>query len=127
MMYNKPHQDYAQAKALHFLSADSLYDYFSKKPEKAEALYVDRIIEVNGTVEEINLQNEGNPSLILSAEGAMMGGINAHMNSSYKDDADLRDRIAQLQEGDQVTLKCRCLGYEQDLMAEVILDKCFLK
>ena len=112
-MYNKPHRDIDSEKAVATLSADALFDAFDADEATANASYLDKVIEVSGTVDEVTEDAEGNTIVILMAENAMMGGVSATVDPSVKD--------LTIAEGESIKLKGRCTG----MLMDVVMTNCF--
>ena len=125
-MWNKPHKNYEDADVDYELTANAMYDEFEAEEAASREKYVGKVVAVNGTIEEMTESGDGTTNVIFSAENAMMGGINARLSSKYNEGAELNGKLASLSEGEAVTLKCRCVGYEKDLITEVKLDNCYI-
>ncbi|PSR03203.1 MAG: hypothetical protein BRD50_06230 [Bacteroidetes bacterium SW_11_45_7] len=106
-LYNKPHRDIGAEEADYNLSANELFEAFLREEEQANKKYLNNVVQVNGSVKETSIDQKGRVSLVLAAEEADMGGVNARVG---------KDK--------QITIKCRCIGFESDLFKEVRLDNC---
>jgi len=113
-MYNKPHRDIASEDAAFSLTADALFDAFEEDEAAANALYLDKVVEVTGDVAEVTDNSAGQAVIIITAANAMLGGVSATMQETG---------IVNISEGETVTVKCRCTGFLMD----VILINCSLK
>ena len=113
-LYNKPHRDIASEEAAHTLTADALFDAYEADEAAANALYLDKVVAVSGTVAEVTQNGAGQSVITLTAANAMMGGVSATMQDSG---------AISVTEGQSVTVKCRCTGYLMD----VILINCTLE
>jgi hypothetical protein len=113
-MYNKPHRDIASEDAAFSLTADALFDAFEEDEAAANALYLDKVVEVTGDVAEVTDNSAGQAVIIITAANAMLGGVSATMQETG---------IVNISEGETVTVKCRCTGFLMD----VILVNCSLK
>ncbi|MFT4644466.1 MAG: hypothetical protein ACI8ZX_000869 [Planctomycetota bacterium] len=107
--YNKPHRNIAEEKADFSISANELFDEFDADEKKANAKYLDKVIEVTGSIIDIENNLEGNSVIMLEAENAMIGGVLCTLNPGEELKAD-----------SEVTLKCRCTGF----LADVVLTEC---
>ncbi len=110
-LYNKPHRDVASEEAAHTLTADALFDAFDADEVGANALYLDKVVEVTGEVAEVTENGAGQAVITLTAANAMMGGVSATMQQPGK---------VSVIPGQTATVKCRCTGYLMD----VILINC---
>jgi len=108
-MYNKPHRDIATEKTSFTVTSNQLFDDFENDEKLANEKYLDKVIEVTGTIIEINKDQTGNQVVTIGAENAMLGGVLGTMknNTSLKIDQ-------------EVTLKCKCTGFLMD----VVLTEC---
>lgn len=103
-VFNKPHRDPSSEMASYSLKATELAEEFSANQEAANQKYVDKVVEVSGTVMEITdtyiiMDNVLNCSLV---EGEDVSGIQA---------------------GDEITVKGRVIAFD-DLLEEVKMDNC---
>lgn len=103
-VFNKPHRDPSSETASYSLKATELAEEFSSNQEAANQKYVDKVVEVSGTVMEITdtyiiMDNVLNCSLV---EGGHERGIQA---------------------GDEITVKGRVIAFD-DLLEEVKMDNC---
>ncbi|MFM1876523.1 MAG: hypothetical protein RL266_2260 [Bacteroidota bacterium] len=105
-VYNKPHRDVSSEKPEHVLTADQLFDEYEADEEAANTKFLDKTLEVSGTVSEIGANDAGQTFVILSAQNAMIGGISATFEGDQKG----------LSEGQNVSLKCRCTGKLMDVV-----------
>ena len=125
-IYNKPHKNYEKAEADFTLTANELYDAFNDNAADAGEMYRDKVVQVTGTVDEISELQDSSTALIFGADNAMMGGINAKLSTDYFSDDEYRQELKKVNSGDQVSVKCRCVGFDQDLISEVKLDNCYI-
>jgi hypothetical protein len=109
--YKKPHTDAGNKTTDVQTDAVSLYNDFAKNERTANTKYLDKIIEVSGTVDEIQKTN-GALVVILDAN-QMMGGISCKMFDSTN---------TSLKKGDKIIIKGKCAG----LLSDVNLVDCVL-
>lgn len=110
-LYNKPHRDIASEDAAFSLTADELFDAFEADEAAANALYLDKVVAVSGTVAEVTKNSAGQAVITITAANAMLGGVSATMQEAG---------TSAVETGQTVTVKCRCTGYLMD----VILINC---
>lgn len=110
-LYNKPHRDIASEDAAFSLTADELFDAFEADEAAANALYLDKVVAVSGTVAEVTENSAGQAVITITAANAMLGGVSATMQEAG---------TSAVETGQTVTVKCRCTGYLMD----VILINC---
>ncbi|MEM7656215.1 MAG: hypothetical protein AAF399_08815 [Bacteroidota bacterium] len=114
-MYNKPHQDLAAASAEVQLSASELFVAFEQDEAKANAEYLDKLIEVNGTVAEITPTNDGGMVVVLRGETDMFG-----VSCSFLPDESTQAKAVQV--GQNIHIRGLCSGYLMD----VSLSRCII-
>jgi hypothetical protein len=113
-IYNKPHRDIDAEKPVASVSADDLFSAFDADEAAANTSYLDQVIEVSGTVDEITEDADGNTVVILMAETAIMGGVSATIDPSITE--------FSASPGDALKIKGRCTG----MLMDVVLTNCFL-
>lgn len=117
-MWNKPHQDVHSAESIKVIATD-LYQSFVTDSTLANKKYIDKVVEVTGTVQSIvvNQQNQKVVSLKTASDGAY---INCTMEQA--------DAIVK--EGTVVTLKGICSGLgegdaELGILGDIYLTRCY--
>ncbi len=98
------------------ISAAALYESYSADEAKGNAAYIDKVIEVSGTVEEILTDEQDATVFVLRAPDAM-GGVLCTL------DAGQEGKAKEVSVGDVVTLKGQCTG----MLMDVVLNKCVLQ
>lgn len=109
-MYNKPHRNIAEEKADFTVSSNQLFDDFENNEKEANEKYLDKVVEVSGTIIEISKDQIGSTVLTLEAKNAMVGGVLCT----------LIDKQEQYSENKTIKLKCKCTGFLMD----VVLTEC---
>ena len=112
-IYNKPHQNMDKAKAELALDAKALFTAFETDESGANEKYLDKVIEVTGTVKEMSTDDTGNISITLETGSDMFGVICQMDNLTEHEKTDF-------QPGEKVTLKGICTG----MLMEVVLVRC---
>ncbi|MCO6476016.1 MAG: hypothetical protein J5I94_05305 [Phaeodactylibacter sp.] len=112
-MYNKPHQNMEKAEADVSLQASELFSAFESDEGSANEKYLDKVIQVTGTVKEVSTDEEGNVSLTLDSGNGLFGVICQLDNLAEHERTDF-------QPGEQVTLKGKCTG----MLMDVVLVRC---
>ena len=113
-MYNKPHVNVGSSKSDITLTANKIINDFSTDESKANITYLDKIIQVSGTVSKTEIVKE--KGIISLETNDDFGSVICHLS------ADATKNISSLKEGQTITLKGICTGYLMD----VILVKCEL-
>lgn len=113
-MYNKPHRNIDTEEVTAQISASQLFSDYSDSEEESNALYLDKVIEVKGTISELSENAAGNLTVLLADEGAM-GGVSATCDASVSKDG--------LEVGQKIKIKGRCTGLN---MFDVEMSNCFI-
>lgn len=94
------------------IDAVALFDAFSQNEKKANADFLDKVLEVRGEVTNVTMNADGSAVILLKTNDLMFG-INCTME----------EKNIQLKKGDQVTLKGLCTGY----LTDVVLIRCHIQ
>lgn len=111
--YYQPHKDIKQTKADYTLNATNLFSEFEQDELSANDKYLDKLIQVSGTVKEVSIENNKIISISLESHDVMFGIIcqldehTKHLRSDFK-------------EGEKVTFKGVCTG----MLMDVVLVRC---
>lgn len=109
--YHKPHRSVESEMAIP-VSASSLFNDFENNEQRANDLYLNNVLEVNGRVGSISLNGDQKTVIVMETDDPIFG-VNCTMNSN----------ISNLAVGDSVTLKGICTGY----LSDVVLVQCEIK
>jgi hypothetical protein len=107
--YNKAPQDVSELKAEQVSSVD-LFKKFSGNEQQANTLYLNKALEVSGTVLEVKHTQEKQVQVILDA-GDPMFGIACTMDNAEKEEP-----LNNLKAGDPAIIKGICTGYLNDVV-----------
>ena len=122
-LYNKPHKNIADANPDQVTTANKLYEEYTADENASNAKYLDKVIELTGNVQNLNLENKLEPNVVLMAaegEGTVTCGFKPEM----------LDKINKLEAGTTIKIKGQCKGMlgnaELDLLAspDVVLTNC---
>ena len=113
LIYNKPFQDMNSAKADITLTAAELFTAFESDENAANSKYLDKVVQVSGTVKEVSTGDDGNISITLDSGSDMFGVICQLDNLTEQPRKDFK-------EGEQLTLKGVCTG----MLMDVVLVRC---
>lgn len=105
-LYNEKNPSLAGAKADFSTNSTNLYEYFESDEAKANALYMDKVIEVTGVVEKV-VTDEQVCSIYLTT-GSLIGYVIAELESC--------DTATDAHKGMSVTVKGVCTGYLSDVI-----------
>lgn len=104
--YQKPRSGLSDIKPAYTLTAQDLYTAFQQDEKKANEKFVEKVIEVNGTVDNVQ-QTDSTVSVLLSS-GNEMGGVNCSMAKN-----DHKGNIPA--KGSAIKIKGRCVGFLMDV------------
>ena len=105
--YNKPERNVAGEKAI-ALDADQLYRQYAADEKNANNLYLNKALQVTGTVAGTKHTEQGQYVLVLSTNDPMFG-VSCTMSDTAINTGSLRP-------GDKVTVKGICTGYLTDVI-----------
>ena len=111
-IYNKPHVDVASEKADITITATNLFADFSNDEEKANATYLDKIVEVKGVIGKIAKEEE--KVIINLNTGDDFGSVLCHLSDPST------GKVKDIKEGESIKVKGICTGFLMD----VVLVKC---
>jgi len=104
-MYNKPHRDVNSEDAVFKVSVSDLTKEFREDETAANAKYLDKLIEVNGTIAEISKDQDGQLSVLISNDGDI-AGVLCTMN---------KDQFTDSKVGNSIVVKGICSGILMDV------------
>jgi hypothetical protein len=108
-LYNKPHKNIANTSPDYSLSAATFYQDFEENEPMANERYLNKVVAVNGNLSGIEMNENGNPVLVLETESPF-GGIRCTMEAGQ------HARIATLEAGTEVEVKGICTGMLLDVV-----------
>ncbi len=123
--YNKPHTNVEETAAAESLTAINLFDAFDTDETAALTKYADKVIQVNGSIFQIDLSNDAEPQVVLQGNGNN-GFIRCGFKSSET------DKVKRLNDNVTLNVKGLCKGFnsseELDLLADkdVVLSNCMI-
>jgi len=110
-MYYKPVDSLLHTNSVAFLSADSIFKLYEENEQKANELYLDKVITVTGKVQSLMSDTSGVSIALLTSSG--MFGVNCKL-----EDKEVDETLFPV--GRVVQLKGVCSGYLMD----VVLIRC---
>jgi uncharacterized protein YxeA len=105
-LWNKPHRT-AEEKPFATLSANSLFVEFSTNETAAWEKYRDKVIQINGVVEEIKTDASGNTEVVLTTED-ILGKVIVTLKQGAKAEG--------VDVGMTIDIKGICNGYLSDVL-----------
>lgn len=109
-LYNKPVESISGVQPVHSLTADQLFSAYETDESSADSMHLNKVIEVSGTVQEVQSDTSGITVTLQTASGIF--GIKCQM--------DKNENSTELGKGQEVKLKGICTGYLMD----VVLVRC---
>jgi hypothetical protein len=106
-MWNKPFDDVTEMEGMK-VNADALYKAFEANEQSANTTYVGKVVEVTGTVGDIET-SDSIARVMLTFPDAMMGAVRVTLDTRHLDDA------KAVKTGDQATFKGFCNGFLMDV------------
>lgn len=105
-LYNKPRTSAAAERAEAYVTARKLYEAFVENEQQANTSFVNKVVEVKGTVTDI--QKNGNTvSILLEGQDNGSGGVNCSIATG---EADQLPKV-----GEDVLIKGLCTGMLMDV------------
>lgn len=105
-LYNKPRTSAAETSTDDSVTAKELYGTFAKDEPTANKLYVNKVLEVSGTVMQVD-KNGQEVTVLLSGGGRDAGGVNCSLSANTT--ADLP------KSGESIRIKGLCTGFLMDV------------
>jgi hypothetical protein len=112
-LFRMPHKDLGKAKPDFVITAVDLQKAFEENESAATAKYVNKIIEVSGTIESVK-PGEGNSLNVTLKTGSDLSSVICTFVSS--------SNPTKLTAGNHVTIRGECSGFLMD----VLLNNCSL-
>ena len=115
-LYNKAHRDVAQTDAVGHFTAAELFEIFDSQEKSSMRSYSDQVVEVEGIIASIELDNAKEPQVVLIGNGDN-GFIRCGFN------IDEVETVALLKPGERISVKGECKGINKieglDLLSDV--------
>ena len=110
--FNKKHIDTSKAKPDFVVTAVTLQKEFEDNEKTASARYINKILEVSGTIASITADDSSHTNLALKTGSEKSSIICTFPSSS---------NVKKYKPGDDITLRGECSG---NLMDDVLLNNC---
>ena len=117
--YNRTNKDLKNVSPDYTINMNALVGDYDKDSSAFSKKYIDKVIEVSGTVKSIDM--DGSPVIISLGESGSMSSVKCSMDSSYTN-------YKPVKEGNQVAIKGICFGASSDALfgTDVSLNRCIL-
>jgi hypothetical protein len=114
-LFNKKDPDLAKVKPDYVIDVSSLVGEFSQDENSATTKYVDKVLEVTGSVLSIEPTSDSTMNITLSAENQMTGVI-----CSFKNVSDPSSQ--NIKEGEILKVRGVCSG----MLMDILLNNCVI-
>ncbi len=117
--YNRKEPGTLSLKPDFTLSAIELFNAFSQNEKEANLRYLDKVIEVNGSLKQWDVSEEGALTIVLGVSDKM-SSVRCNMDSTQV------AGMVKIPEGTSVMVKGICTGYTADELigSDVFLKRC---
>jgi hypothetical protein len=119
-VFNKPHRNVVNEESAFSLSSDQLLAEYDKDTASANKKYLDKVIQLKGTVSDVIVDQQGGVVIVLN-DGKSMFGITCTISANSK------EASKKYQKGKEISLKGICTGgiVDPDFGgAAVTMNKC---
>jgi len=113
-LFFKKHKDLSKEKPDFQLTATALSSEFEANETEASKKYIDKVVEVNGPVESIEMGSDSTINVTLKEAGATSGVICAFQGRGIND--------VKVKKGDIAIIRGECSGF----LFDVLLNNCVL-
>lgn len=120
--YSRKVKDLINVNAHVNIHSAELVSEFEKSESAANAVFLDKIIAVNGSVKKVEKNDRGHYTIVIGETGDM-SSVRCSMDSVHIKD------LAGVEEGHVLTIKGACTGFNADelLGSDVILNRCVIE
>jgi hypothetical protein len=108
MQWNKPHRDPAKEEGIK-ITAEMLFTDYEQNESESNEKYLNKTLEVNGTIVDVGRNQGGEPTAMLDA-GNPMFGVQITFNAKEQ------NKISSKNIGDRITAKGICSGFLTDVI-----------
>lgn len=108
-LWNKPHRTAENEKPVATLTAENLFVEFSETEQAAQGKYLDKTIQVSGTINNVSTTETGDTKVTL-ATSDMLAEIVCLMKAG--------ENVGALTSGTVVAIKGICIGYNTDVQLQ---------
>ena len=98
--------------------ARDFYQAYAKDEDRADAIYMNKVIEVTGTFKELDLTGEEGYIVLLRGGRDQFENVACHFT---KDQA-IRAQLVALTPGATITIRGKCLGGDSSLEACIVVN-----
>jgi len=119
--FNRRNKDTSLIKADYTLASSVLVSEFERNDSLASVKYMDKVIDVNGSVKEIARDEKGYITIVLG-DSVQRSSVRCSLDSNHHSEANL------VRQGGAVRIKGICSGFNKEelLGSDVVLVRCVL-
>jgi len=119
--YNRRNKDLANVRADMKMNSADLINAFKKNETEANKNFLDKVIQVEGTVKEVIKDEKGYYTLVLGKDDEM-SSVRCSMDTVHQQES------GSVSKGNGISLKGICTGFNADelLGSDVILNRCVI-
>ena len=119
--YSRKVPDLSRVKAEMKMNTRELITAFEKNEAAANTEFLDKIIEVEGTINSVEKDEKGFYTVILGNDGSM-SSVRCSMNAEHQED------VVKLSVGSVATIRGACTGFNANelLGSDVVLNRCVI-
>lgn len=115
-LYNKPRVDISKQKAEITIDAGKLYSEYAANEQKADSIYLDKIIAVTGKVVVVNA-TDSIMNLLIGNDNTIINGVSCSVAIN-------KGEAIKINKGEAVIIKGKCTGFLNDVMlADCVIEK----
>ena len=114
--YNQPIAKTGHRPVDHETTSIALFTEFEADEMSSNEKYLDKVIKVSGTINEIQKEDDGSMSIILDG-GGMLFGVSCRFEKEQT------STVENLETGNEITIKGICTG----MLSDVVLIRCVLE
>lgn len=120
--FSRTNKDLGKVKPDITITSAALIGDYEANDSIANKKYLGKVVEVSGTVKEVNKDNGGYYTVVLGEAGSL-SAVRCSMDTTHQADA------AELAPGSSVMVRGACTGFNKDEMglgSDVILNRCVI-
>lgn len=111
--YSRGHKSIDKIKADYSYTAEQFLEIYKRDEQKADELYLEKVIEINGVVKELNAE-DGVVAIVSLATGSLFESIQCELATPLGNN--------NIKLGEHVKIKGYCTGKLMD----IVLNRCVL-
>lgn len=114
IIYYKPHRSVRGEDPAYTMTVQQLVNAFSQSETRADSMYAGRILELEGRLKEMILNDS--TLILLLGDSTQMTGVSCYLNKDQK------QKYTSIRRGETVKVKGICNG----MLLDIVMDKCIL-